>query len=186
MRAKRLRPAYTDDEMVRVYPKPHEAGLWVDHRARVNITVTLAHMFDYGAKSGADLSCGDGMILQNIALQERHFGDFAPGYQYYGPIEKTIHEIPPVNLFVCTETIEHLDNPDDLLVEIGRKADRLILSTPIDAWDDPNHEHYWAWDREYVEAMIREAGYRLLFFNALDFRLGNPASYCFGIWGCMK
>jgi hypothetical protein len=157
--------------------------LWIDHRMRVTFMAQLAPVVMNGVQSGADLSCGDGKLLSAIPLRTRIFGDCAPGWPVCGPIEQTIEQIPDVDLFVCGETIEHLDDPDLTLKKIRSRTKRLLLSTPVDAWDDANEEHYWAWDRECVEDMLTAAGFSVAVYLALDLR-PSKGDYCFGIWAC--
>lgn len=179
----RLRPTHSPEALASIYPKPHQHAAWIDHRMRVTFTAMLANAINKDAQTGADLSCGDGHLLAAIPLQTRYFGDFAPGWPITGPIEATIDQIPEVDLFVCAETIEHLDDPDSVLTKIRGKASRLLLSTPIEAWQDTNPEHYWAWDRVEVDAMLERAGFAVAVFLALDLR-PSQGDYCFGIWAC--
>ncbi|MFD9949831.1 hypothetical protein ACFWYW_55820 [Nonomuraea sp. NPDC059023] len=183
MTRKRLRPAHTEDELKALYRTPHDHRRWRDHHLRVDATIAVARwMASDGLASAADLSCGNGTILSAVPAATRHFGDFAPGYEFRGPIEQTINELPNVDLFICSETIEHLDDPDAVLRQVRDRARMLVLSTPVDAWNDTNSEHYWAWSREDVEDMLQAAGWRLHFYGTADFRdMGLP--YCFGIWG---
>lgn len=182
MRA-RLRPAHLPEDLARIYRVPHQHAGWIDHRMRVAFTAQLAHAILKDVETGADLSCGDGALLGAIPLKTRIFGDFAPGWPVTGPIETTVEQIPDVDLFVCAETIEHLDDPDLVLKKIRAKTSRLLLSTPIEAWQDDNPEHYWAWDRAEVDDMIAAAGFTVTTFLALDLRPAQGA-YCFGIWAC--
>jgi hypothetical protein len=179
----RLRPAYTEDQLAALYRTPHDHRKWFDHFLRVDVTIAVARwMVAGGVHSAADLSCGNGAILQAVPVEVKHFGDLAPGYEYEGPIEKTIKDLPQVDLFVCSETLEHVDAPELVLGQIRERARILVLSTPVDAWDDTNPEHYWAWSRDDVEAMLKAAGWRQHVFTTADFRpMGLP--YCFGIWG---
>lgn len=186
MRRERLRPAHREDELCRLYDTRYDHTRWVDHQIRVAATLAVVPAIEGHSLSGADLSCGDGAVLRAMNLTTRHFGDLTPGYDHTGPIEQTVQQIPDVDVFVCTETIEHLDDPGAVLVAIGQKSARLVLSTPVDAWGDPNPEHYWAWDREAVEDMLTTAGFRVAVYAALDLRPQNSASYCFGIWGCLR
>lgn len=182
MTRQRLRPAWSAGDLARIYATPHDHRRWADHHLRVDATISLGRWICDGAKSGADLSCGNGSILGALPLATKHFGDFAPGYDLCGPLEETIGKIPRVDLFVCSESLEHLDDPDAALAAIRPKAKVLLLSTPVDCWDDDNPEHYWAWSREDVERMLADAGFSPFVFMAVDFRqLGLP--YCFGIWG---
>lgn len=174
----RLRPAHTVEQLAKIYATPHCAKGLTDHQFRVNATVAAA---PGGVMSAADLSCGDGTILRSINASIKFFGDMAPGYEYTGPIERTIGEIPDVDLFVCCETLEHVDNPLVVLDGIRGKARRLLLSTPVDAWGDDNPEHYWAWSRMDVEDILQSAGWAVESFTTSDHR-ASGYQYCFGIW----
>ena len=179
----RLRPAHSPERLAEIYAKPHDHSLWVDHQLRVAFAAMLANTIMRDVIVGADLSCGDGKLLSAIPLKERHFGDVAPGWPITGPIEETLDQIPYVGLFVCGETIEHLDDPDLVLKKIRAKTNRLLLTTPVDAWDDANEEHYWAWSREGVEDMLTTAGFTVSVYLELDLR-PSQGDYCFGIWAC--
>lgn len=177
----RLRPAHSSDELAKIYPQPHDHSRWADHVVRVAVSAQFTHALSGRVDRAADLSCGDGTILKALDVGERFFGDFAPGYQLTGPIEATIERIPVVDLFVCCETLEHLDDPDLVLKAIRSKARTLVLSTPVDAFDDTNLEHYWAWDRAAVEDMLRAAGFDPAVYCELDFRQCGGV-YAFGLW----
>lgn len=184
MTRKRLRPAYTEQQLQELYRTPHDHRRWPDHHLRVDVTAQVARwLAGDGVGSAADLSCGNRTILDQIPATRKHAGDIAPGYELHGPIEKTLDELGyGIDLFICSETIEHLDDPDTVLAQIRGRARQLVLSTPVDAWDDTNPEHYWAWSREDVEAMLTAAGWRQHVYTEVDFRpMGLP--YCFGIWG---
>ncbi len=179
MTRQRLRPAHSADELARIYAQPHDHTRWADHQIRVDATIALGQrLVGDWIVSAADLSCGNGAILKAMPADRKWFGDLAPGYGTTGPIEQTIGRLSQVDLFVCCETIEHLDDPDTVLKAVRGKTSMLLLSTPVDAWDDSNEEHYWAWDREAVEAMLTTAG-----FEVVEYAEVHP-SYKFGIWGC--
>jgi hypothetical protein len=173
-----------------VYAQPHQHEKFVDHHLRVDTTIQVARWMTLfaGDRLAADLSCGDGAVLGAIeampSMETCFYGDFAPGYGFTGPIEETIHQIPNVDLFINTETLEHLDDPDLVLSLIRPKTKGLVLSTPIDAWQDENREHVWAWSRKGVETMLAAAGFKVLVYSLVDLR---PAGfvYAFGIWGCL-
>jgi 2-polyprenyl-3-methyl-5-hydroxy-6-metoxy-1,4-benzoquinol methylase len=182
----RLRPTPTPDELAQLYATPHDHQQFSDHVYRVDVTSVLAHhMMRYGG-TVADLSCGNGLIARR--LQASHnaqlfLGDYAPGYQYTGAIEDTIQRIPRVDLFICSETIEHLDDPDAVLTAIRGKTEQLLLSTPDGEDNDENPEHIWGWDAEAVEKMLRAAGFTPDVHTTVDLR---PAGcvYSFQIWAC--
>lgn len=180
---KRLRDAYTPAELRRVYETPHDHRRWADHITRVDVTVAFAKTLLGTVSTVADLSCGNGSIANGLGAETTYLGDYAPGYPIHGPIEETLGQIPRVDAFVLSETLEHLDEPEPVLRHIRMKSAALVLSTPVDCWNDPNPEHYWAWDREGVEELLTASGWRVQAYTALDLRPMTGA-YCFGIWVC--
>lgn len=140
-------------------------------------------MANEGIGSAADLSCGNGTLLNDVPATTKFYGDFAPGYAYTGPIEQTVEQIPHVELFICCETLEHLDDPLTVLKKIRSQASMLLLSTPVDNWDDTNEEHYWAWSKDDVTGLLREAGFEQWLYVDADPR-PYEGPYKYGIWGC--
>jgi len=184
----RLRPMPTAEDLAVLYAQPHQHERWIDHKIRVDVTTTLAGRMLRDRGVVADLSCGDAAIARRLARTHGArliLGDLAPGYERTGPIETTIHTLSrrQADLFICSETIEHLDDPDAVLTVIREKTDYLILSTPDGETDDRNPEHIWGWDAEAVEKILRDAGFTPLIHNTLDFR---PAGYqyAYQIWTC--
>lgn len=181
MRRERLRPAHPDELLAKYYAIPHRHAGNADHRLRVGVTIQLARAVG-PVDSVADLACGDSAIASAVMAPRRVLGDFAPGYPICGPIEEAIHRIDPVDLFICTETIEHLDDPDTVLKDIRAKTTHLILSTPVGCFHDTNPEHYHAWDREAVEQMLDAAGFKTVVYAEVDFTSFGPDHYVFGVW----
>lgn len=179
----RLRPAYTPEQLAELYAAPHDHTRWDDHRLRVAVTIETCRWVAARSdvRTVADLSCGDAAIARALHADRVILGDYAPGYDHTGPLEATIEEIDPVDLYVCSETLEHLDDPDTVLKQIRAKTRHLVLSTPVDAGQDANPEHYWSWDRQGVEAMLTAAGFTVDVYTALDLRPGGYY-YSFGIW----
>jgi hypothetical protein len=162
---KRLRPQYSNDELAEVYTHPYDHTRWSDHIQRVAFTQQFIRevLAERDLTSVADLSCGDAAIPLGVGLQ-RHkvfLGDYVEreGYDYHGRIENTIISVPDVDLFILSETLEHIDDPVALLKLIRARADTLVLTTPLGEQDDGNPEHYWGWDRDGVESVLELAGW---------------------------
>ena len=171
-------------DLSQTYTTQYNHTRWADHRVRVHATAAIGMWFG-DARTGADLSCGDSAILRLIDdaldLERCYFGDFVAGYEFEGPIEQTIEQLPNVDLFVLSETLEHLDDPDWVLNKIRTKTKYLILSTPDGEWTDANPEHVWGWDNEEIREMLELAGFTIDVYNSLRFPSGY---YTFQIWGC--
>ena len=179
----RLRPAYSEEELARVYETPHQHSQWADHRLRVTMTIAFATWFK-DVNSVADLSAGDAAIINAIDAREKYIGDFAPGYEFTGAIDDTIDLIPKVDLFICSETVEHLDNPEGTLLKIRTKTKAIIITTPDGENNTDNPQHYWGWDSAGVRELLEATGFKPVIFNTLKFE--DPALvYDYQFWGCV-
>ncbi len=181
---RQLRPFYTPDQLAAVYARPYDHTRWADHVERVGKTVEVLDGFAAatGARTVADLSCGDGAIVGTSTHPwlARHLGDFTTT----GPIEKALPALPPVDMFVCSETLEHVEDPDALLAGIAERASHLLLTTPCGEDDDDNPEHYWGWDTEDLRQILTAAGWQ-----DCQVELFTPRSvpyYTFQIWTCSR
>jgi hypothetical protein len=135
----------------------------------------------------ADMSCGDATVARALGEHfniEPILGDLAPGYAYTGTLLETVPLLVPVDLYVCTNTVEHLDDPDTDLKLIRQATREMLLSTPVEEWNEPSGGHYWAWNRAGVEEMLVEAGFAVSAYVELDLTpYWNP--HCkHGIWAC--
>lgn len=179
---KRLRPYPSHEELAAMYAAPHDHRMYGrGHDERVEATVRLA--LDEIAERDyvADLSCGNGEIARRITTRATALGDYAPGYEITGPLEETLLELDFADVYVCSETLEHVDDPEHVLDMIYQRARTLLLSTPLECWDDANGEHMWAWDREGVEHLAAKCGWEPQAFTSVDSRTyGEP--YLYGIW----
>jgi hypothetical protein len=176
----RLRPQYSNEELAGIYTKPHNHKQFKDHIIRVEKSIEL--LKDFGVyKSIADLSAGDATIINALDADNKYIGDFAPGYEITGHIDQTINDIPKVDLFICSETLEHLDDPDATLKAIRPKTKYLFVSTPNGEDNNSNQEHYWGWDNEDIKEMLINAGFDPIVYYALDLK-----QYCyeFQMWIC--
>ena len=177
----RLRPAHTPSQLAHIYQTPHRHSQWNDHRIRVQMTIAFASFFG-DVNRVADLSAGDATIINAINAKEKYIGDFAPGYELTGAIDDTIELIPNVDLFICSETIEHLDDPEKTLLKIRAKTKAIIVTTPDGESNDHNPEHYWGWDTQGVSELLTSVGFTPTIFSRIDFV--NPTStYNYQIWG---
>jgi hypothetical protein len=186
----RLRPLPTQADLDRLYAAPHQHTDFADHRVRVDVTTAIAGHFLRAGGTVADLSCGDAAIARRLEASHSArliLGDYAAGdgYDYHGPIEQTISKLrwKEADLFICSETLEHLDDPDAVLGQIRQKTDQLILTTPDGETDDANPEHVWGWDADGVRELLAAAQFTPLVHTTLDLR---PAGfvYAFQIWAC--
>lgn len=178
----RLREAYSPENLKQVYSEPHQHWQFVDHRLRVAMTIAFAKWFA-PVNSLADLSCGDAVIPNNIEAGIRYLGDFASGYEFQGAIDDTIDQLPKVDLFICSETIEHLDNPEATLAKIREKTKALIVTTPNGENNSNNPQHYWGWDTDGVRELLMGAGFKPVISNVLKFETPNYV-YDYQFWGC--
>lgn len=148
-----------------------------------NLCVAFGEGFGY-VESIADLAAGDGRIpkaLGSFSSVEPILGDYGDwGYPYQGTYQETVPRIEPVELFVSTNTLEHLEDPEADLSLIRTKCDKMLLSCPIDEWD-AGGQHLWAWSREGVEEIFTHAGFTQEAYCELD---ENPVweHFKFGIW----
>lgn len=189
----RVRPVYSPEELQRLYERPREeAAAYVSHPMLANCPdpaacdyVTIAMGLSFGRiDSIADMSCGSGDIPRKIAEAshiEPLLGDFAPGWEYTGPITETVPQLPVVDLFVLSQTLEHLDDPDSDLKLIRAHCRNLLIASPIDE-TDVVEDHYWSWGKADIEQMTGEAGFAVSAYIEFDM---TPLWYphCkFGIW----
>jgi hypothetical protein len=176
----RLRSTYEDFALKQIYQIPHNHLQFADHIIRVNTSIDLLNEFGT-YESIADLSAGDATIIKSLESDKKYIGDFAPGYEITGAIETTINQIPKVDLFICSETLEHLDNPDAVLAAIREKTNYLFVSTPNGESNTLNPEHYWGWDSEDMKEMLIKAGFEPQIFHLLKF---ENYDYDYQMWVC--
>lgn len=164
---RRLRPAYDDATLREIYSQQYDHTRWNDHIQRVAFTheFTREVIVERECYTAADLSCGDGAVLLGLVppllRDDVILGDYveAPHLDVVGRIENTVVSIPDVDLFILSETLEHVDDPGALLTSIRSRAETIVLTTPMDEQNDGNPEHYWGWDRDGVESLLEQAGW---------------------------
>lgn len=179
---------------MQTYPSGYHHASWPDHVERVAASVDFVR--EWAGQGGiiiesvADLSCGDGTIPRELALfmeiPRVILGDINPGSGTHvtGPLPDTLEAIaPPVDLYVCSETIEHMDDPDFLLRQLRLKSRYLFLSTPL---SEPLHygntEHYWSWSADDMAEMMIEADWSPV--DHVVFEPSSDRTYTFQLWMC--
>ena len=186
---RQLREYPTPAELAALYPEAHDSSRWGrGHGIRVHLTIATADAWQPGGwRSVVDLSAGDGRIATALTPGIPLKGDLAPGPgiepDWIGPLETNVERLEGRwDLFVCSETLEHLKDPLLALTLIRAKAAQLLLSTPIQGYaGDTNAEHVWCWDRAGVESLLHDAGWTPDLFVGLDTTtFGDP--YRYGIW----
>lgn len=184
---RRLRECPTAAELTTLYATKYDHKKWDEHVNRVRVTIALAAAFGkkHDVRHAADLSCGDGDVLTQLddalGLDEVYYGDVVgANNDFTGPIEETIHRLPPVDLFILSETLEHLCDPDLVLKLVRSKTKFLVLSTPLlenDALDNP--EHVWEWDTDEVREMLTAAGFEWEITTVM-----KEKYYTYQLWMC--
>jgi 2-polyprenyl-3-methyl-5-hydroxy-6-metoxy-1,4-benzoquinol methylase len=195
MTRRQLRPFWSDEELPTIYPAMYDHTRWDDHKVRVARTVEIVtDWWDQSAwYDGIDLTCGDGAILRalqaNGVVLKAYYGDlvFADHLDIIGKVENTMpSETYPMDsdrrwdLYICSETLEHVRDPDELLRMSRKLAHHAVFSTPIDETDaHANPEHYWSWSVEDIHAMLVAAGWTPEVHKVLPLPYYN-----FQIWCC--
>lgn len=179
MKRTRLRPAVDDTAAFYLhrYPNGYDHRVWLDHRERIPATVdfTVAALAtELGqppVRTIADLSCGDGALALSLAVRldcpDRPFlGDVngASGMgdlDVIGPLPDTLGLLTddPVDLYVCSETLEHLDDPETFLHTLRSRTRYLLVTTPEGETGSSNPEHYWGWDSEFMHFLLVDYGF---------------------------
>lgn len=126
-------------------------------------------------RSVVDLGCGDGGLLSLVRprvpdtiqlwgydLQQTNveharagidvrFGDFLT------------EDIDWADIAVCTEVLEHLDDPHGFVRRIGEHTGHLVASSPNGETPE-NHDglHMWGWDMDGYAELVEQAGFTVI------------------------
>lgn len=202
----RLRDSRTPEQELelyaRTYPDGYRHDVWPDHVERVAASVEMISRYAGRITTAADLSCGDAAILCQVpGIREMWLGDMNgtprsdpagadTGAAVYlvppGPLPDSLADLPePVDLFVLSETLEHIDDPDALLRDLASCATYLFLSTPLEeSANSGNAEHYWSWGQADIHDMLLSAGWSPLEFRSLTPRstVHMDDAYTYQLW----
>jgi hypothetical protein len=205
----RLRPGRGDAGELEFYSHRYPHGymhrMWADHVERVAASVDFilrtSGLTELGECLVADLSCGDGAIAGGVRAAginaHLFLGDLVDGGQAdpvgaidcIGPIDQTVFHLGrredgnAADLVVCSETLEHLDDPEHVLRLLRERTDRLFVSTPLGEDDDRNPEHYWGWDTEGVHDLLVDCGFRPVAQETFTPQF-EGSDYTFQFWMC--
>lgn len=174
---KRLRPALPTETFNALHSTMYDHTQWDEHIKRVAWTVDQLNtkaMRWISTPIIADLSCGDGAVLRDVVggdVSEKIYGDlvWAPHINVIGSIEQTI-ETTTMDMLICSETLEHLDDPQRFMHQVRRRTRYAAFTTPLGEWDDSddgNYLHYWGWDEEGMRSMLLAADLYPLQFAVL-------------------
>ena len=159
---KKLRPFYPADQLQAMYGGVYDPNRWPEHTLRLQRTGEIVQELvnRHDLRSIADFSCGDGSIVHGLKMF--HDASFLMTDVGKGdpPIEDQVLTMPFTDLFICTETIEHLEAPWTVLEYAAMRARYVVLSTPLD--EDPaigNYEHYWSFTQWDVATLLHQSGF---------------------------
>lgn len=157
----KLRRFMTDEEMKANYAHQYNHTAWPEHKIRVRETIRFISqlMTDKGLTTAADMSCGDGAVMRGLTLDRGITGDISiTGID----VVDAVRAMEPVDLYICTETIEHVREPWTLLEEIAKKTRWIVLSTPL---NEPasvgNWEHYWSFTEHDISSLLVQSGFHV-------------------------
>lgn len=172
---RKLRRFWSAEKLRELYGHQYDPHHWPEHSLRIQRTTEIAQRLidEHGLKTCADLSAGDRSIPSGLRnLTSLNTAD--------GNIEEDVVSLADVDLFICTETIEHLEAPWTVLEEIASRAKWLVLSTPID--EHPavgNYEHYWSFTVQDIHDMLTQSLFRDLHCEILT---RAEWTYTYQIW----
>jgi len=177
------------------YDEPYDSTRWEEHIRRVHWTIDqFIQWHGSTQRVGAiddliDLACGDASIPLGIGQAVGatvDLGDLLPHtavpLSFTGPIEETVKlatRRQRYDLLVCTEVLEHLRDPDQVLRDARNLATNILVTTPVDeAHDSENVEHLWSWGTEDVRKMLWDADFRVTeYHNTL-----HGGYYTYQLW----
>jgi hypothetical protein len=157
---RKLRRFHSSADLRKIYDHTYNSGQWPEHVRRVAFTRDLIQelVSEHGLTSLADLSSGDAEVTKSVrGLDSRHYRDYSDHGEDILSLLNGL--LQPVDLFVCTETIEHLEAPWTVIEKIREKTKWLVLSCPNGEKNTENWEHYWSFTQNDVLDMLTQAGF---------------------------
>lgn len=164
----------------------HPGGV---HRRRIATAAKLAltHALSGGLVDIVDIGAGDGALLSTIretsginatgyevipdsvrvARYERYVDvhlanvTFDVEHNIDGPFTRHVNKrTRGQRLIVCTEMLEHLEDPHALLRWLSQRCSTIVASSPhSETADRHEHNHAWAWDHDGYRALFEDNGF---------------------------
>lgn len=162
------------------------------HRGRLELAVdTVCLVIDYlehldrPSLRVVDLGCGDGGLLQLLQSSRCGAGVIARGYDFQpsnaaGWGERGVRaeslnfidnwsEVLHADVYVCTEVLEHLEDPHHLLRRVRARNAALVCSSPHDEHEGSiDASHNWAWDFPGYRALVDDADFDTVHHMTVD------------------
>ncbi len=161
------------------------------HRGRLHRTAQLTHDVVDQIRDDprdpvtiVDLGCGDGGLL---SLLRRIPGAHVYGYDFQpsnveGWTERSLlqctrrlnfiaewDEVRDADIYVCTEVLEHLEDPHELVRWVAARNAWFIASSPVDEHAGSiDGCHNWAWDADGYRALLEQAGFTWTHHEFID------------------
>jgi 2-polyprenyl-3-methyl-5-hydroxy-6-metoxy-1,4-benzoquinol methylase len=156
--------------------------------------------------SVCDPACGDGSVLIQANLlrpiAKATFGDiskntlktilpknlpFEDVTVFHQDAFVTLERLDQVDAIVLTEILEHIENPDDLLMLAHNKARWLVASSPIvrEGVADHTMQHVWSFDMDGYREMLEGAGWKPKFWGTANCA-DHPYADGFQVWGAER
>ena len=179
-RVRKLRRFHDAATLRAIYDHTYNSGQWPEHVQRVTFTRELIQRLidEHGLTTMADLSAGDTEVTKSLrGLDSRHYRDYSDNGDDILDLLAALAR--PVDLFVCTETIEHLEAPWTVLERIREKTKWLVLSCPNNESNTENWEHYWSFTQNDVRDMLTHAEFTDVNLHLL---CGSGWNYDYQIW----
>lgn len=178
---RKLRPFWSRAEERRLYSETYDHTRWPEHVGRVEATIDFTQKLidEHELKTVVDLSCGDGAIVDGLngvrIVRKTDVSSSGMG------IEATLMMSSfDTDLFICTETIEHMRAPWTTIELIAENTRFIVLSTPLNEGAHvDNYEHYWSFTDQDVDDMLKYAGFTDL---QRVFLSGRGWTYDYQLW----
>jgi 2-polyprenyl-3-methyl-5-hydroxy-6-metoxy-1,4-benzoquinol methylase len=152
------------------------------HRDRLLFSKKMILDLKDNIKNVCDLGCGNGGLLKKLGFEDYIGFDITPANIQYGRThynlsniflfnfinEINIYEnkydhlkfnekIPKKDLYIMTETLEHLEDPHAMLEKVSKLCKYAHFSVPANESIQNSYElHIWVWDNNGFSNMVQQ------------------------------